>query len=58
MVDYGVENSKSGIDGNTNIWGTEAPLGTFGVTGIGGQSDATSPYLDGYTLFASEASTI
>ena len=50
MVDYGVGELQIRIDGNTNIWGTEAPLGTFGVTGIGGQSDATSPYLDGYTL--------
>ena len=50
MVDYGVGELQIRIDGNTDIWGTEAPLGTFGVTGIGGQSDATSPYLDGYTL--------
>ena len=30
--------------------GTDAPLGTFGVTGIGGQSDGTMPLLDGYTF--------
>ena len=50
LVDYGLGDVKIRIDGNTNIWGTEAPIGTFGVTGIGGQSDANLPYLDGYTL--------
>ena len=49
-VDYGLGDVTIRIDGNTNIWGTEAPLGTFGVTGIGGQSDGTTPLLDGYTL--------
>ena len=49
-VDYGLGDLTIRIDGNTNIWGTEAPLGTFGVTGIGGQSDGTLPLLDGYTL--------
>lgn len=50
MVDYGVGDVQIRIDGNTDIWGTEAPLGTFGVTGIGGQSDGSLPLLDGYTL--------
>ncbi|MGB2423227.1 MAG: lamin tail domain-containing protein [Flavobacteriales bacterium] len=50
MVDYGVGDVQIRIDGNTDIWGTEAPLGTFGVTGIGGQSDGTVPLFDGYTL--------
>jgi len=50
MVDYGVGDVQIRIDGNTDIWGTEAPIGTFGVTGIGGQSDGSLPLLDGYTL--------
>ena len=50
MVDYGIGEVQIRIDGNTNIWGTDAPLGTFGVTGIGGQSDGSAPLLDGYTL--------
>ena len=49
-VDYGLGDVTLRIDGNTNIWGTEAPVGTFGVTGIGGQSDGALPLLDGYTL--------
>ena len=49
-VDYGSGDLTIRIDGNTNIWGTEVPSGTFGVTGIGGQSDGTLPLLDGYTL--------
>ena len=50
MVDYGIGDVQIRIDGNTDIWGTDAPLGTFGVTGIGGQSDGALPLLDGYTL--------
>ena len=50
MVDYGLGDVQIRIDGNTNIWGTDPPLGTFGVTGIGGQSDGSLPLLDGYTL--------
>ena len=50
MVDYGIGDLQIRIDGNTNIWGTEPPIGTFGLTGIGGQSDGNAPFLDGYTL--------
>ena len=50
MVDYGVGDVQIRIDGNTDIWGMDAPIGTFGVTGIGGQSDGSLPLLDGYTL--------
>ena len=49
-VDYGPGEVTIRIDGNTDIWGTDAPVGTFGVTGIGGQSDGNLPYFDGYTL--------
>ena len=50
MVSYGLGEVQIRIDGNTNIWGTDAPLGTFGVTGIGGQYDGQLPLLDSYTL--------
>ena len=42
--------SPNPIDANTDIFGEEPPLGTFGVTGIGGQADNGALYLDGYTL--------
>jgi len=50
MVNYGAGEVQIRIDANTNIWGTDAPLGTFGVTGIGGQYDPGLPLLDSYTL--------
>lgn len=51
VVDYGIGTVQIRIDANTDIWGTPPPIGTFGVTGIGGQSDNDgSPYLNGYTL--------
>ena len=50
MVNYGVGEVKIRIDANTDIFGTEAPLGTFGISGIGGQYDPGMPLLDSYTL--------
>ena len=50
LVDYGAGQVQIRIDANTDIFGEEPPLGTFGVTGIGGQADDGAPYLDGYTL--------
>ena len=50
LVDYGVGKVQIRIDANTDIFGEEPPLGTFGVTGIGGQADEGAPYFDGYTL--------
>jgi hypothetical protein len=38
------------IDANTDLFGTPVPVGVFGVTGIGGQRDMNSPYVDGYTI--------
>ena len=43
MVDYGIGDLQIRIDGNTDIWGTEPPIGTFGLTGIGGCLLYTSP---------------
>jgi len=50
MVDYGPGQVQIRIDANTNLFGTEPPIGTFGVAGIGGQYDIGMPLLDGYTL--------
>ena len=50
MVDYGAGQVQIRIDANTNLFGTEPPMGTFGVAGIGGQYDIGMPLLDGYTL--------
>ena len=50
MVDYGSGQVQIRIDANTNLFGTEPPMGTFGVAGIGGQYDIGTPLLDGYTL--------
>lgn len=38
------------IDSDTDIFGTEAPVGVFTVTGIGGQFDTSDPYDSGYQL--------
>lgn len=39
------------IVSTSNIFGTPAPTGTFNLTGIGGQFDATAPYTEGYQIF-------
>lgn len=39
------------IDKDVNIYGKQAPAGTFSVTGLLGQYDKTSPFLDDYQLF-------
>ncbi len=38
------------IDADVDIFGTTAPDFAFNLTGIGGQFDASSPFLDGYQL--------
>lgn len=39
------------IDNDVDLYSAEAPTGTFNVTGIVGQYDSESPYLEGYQLF-------
>ena len=39
------------IDKDVDIFGMQAPAGTFSITGLLGQYDYTSPFLDGYQLF-------
>ena len=38
------------IDSETDIDGTPAPSGFFNLTGLGSQSDATSPFTSGYQI--------
>ena len=47
---FGAQELTMRVDANTNLFGQPAPLGVFGVTGIGGQRDYNSPYVDGYTI--------
>jgi len=41
---------KIRIDADTDIFGKSHPVGTFSITGLGGQYDKISPYFDGYQL--------
>lgn len=43
------------VDADTDLFGTEAPDGVFGVTGIGGQRDLEAPFLNGYTILPRSA---
>ena len=47
---FGAQEIIMRIDANTDLFGTPVPVGVFGVTGIGGQRDPNSPYVDGYTI--------
>ena len=38
------------IDANTDLFLSEAPIGVFGVTGIGDQRDFDEPYFEGYRI--------
>ena len=49
-VSNGAAQYKMVVDADTDLFGTEAPNGVFGVTGIGGQRDEDAPFLDGYTI--------
>ena len=49
-VSTGADLYKMVVDADTDLFGTEAPEGIFGVTGIGGQRDDDAPFLDGYTI--------
>ena len=43
------------VDADTDLFGTDAPEGVFGVTGIGGQRDLEAPFLNGYTILPRSA---
>jgi hypothetical protein len=46
------------VDADTDLFGTEPPIGIFGVTGIGGQRDLEAPFVDGYTILPRGAADI
>ena len=46
------------VDADTDLFGTEPPIGIFGVTGIGGQRDLEAPFVDGYTILPRSAADI
>lgn len=54
----GVNTYQMRIDSDIDISGMEAPVGTFNVTGIGGQFDNEAPFDSGYQLFPRGASDI
>jgi hypothetical protein len=47
----GVDTFELRIDEQVNLFNDPVPVGRFDVIGIGGQSDASSPYTSGYRLF-------
>lgn len=46
----GIDNFQMRIIRNSNIFGRNAPKGTFDVIGIGGQFDNSQPYTSGYQI--------
>lgn len=49
-LNFGSQEIIMRIDANTDLFGTTAPIGVFGVTGIGGQRDLNAPFVDGYMI--------
>lgn len=50
ILTNGVDNFQMRIIRNSNIFGRNAPKGTFDVIGIGGQFDNSLPYTSGYQI--------
>jgi hypothetical protein len=49
-VTNGVDTFLMVIDADTDLFGTPAPDGVFGITGIGGQRDDEMPWIEDYTI--------
>ena len=49
-ITFGTQEITMRVDANTDLFGQSAPIGVFGVTGIGGQRDYNEPLVDGYTI--------
>ena len=47
---FGTQEVTMRVDANTDLFGEPAPVGVFGVSGIGGQRDYSSPLVDSYTI--------
>ena len=57
-VSTGAALYKMVVDADTDLFGTEAPIGVFGVTGIGGQRDLEAPFVDDYTILPRSAADL
>ena len=57
-VNTGAALYKMVVDADTDLFGTDAPIGVFGVTGIGGQRDLEAPFVDGYTILPRSAADL
>ncbi|HRH99845.1 MAG TPA: lamin tail domain-containing protein [Saprospiraceae bacterium] len=57
-VTDGVNSYDIRIDNDVELVSLKAPTGTFDITGIGSQFDASSPYFDGYQLMPRYAADI
>jgi hypothetical protein len=51
QITDGLEIYDMRIDSDCDLFGTNPPLGTFNVVGIGSQFDTESPYTSGYQIF-------
>lgn len=49
-VTTGIDTFLMVIDADTDLFGTPAPEGVFGITGIGGQRDDEMPWIEDYTI--------
>ena len=47
---FGTQEVTMRVDANTDLFGEPAPVGVFGVSGIGGQRDYSAPLVDSYTI--------
>lgn len=49
-VNNGMNSYSLFIDADSDVFGSDAPEGVFHLTGIGSQSDDTTPYTEGYQI--------
>ena len=47
---FGTQEVTMRVDANTDLFGEPAPVGVFGVSGIGGQRDYSEPLVESYTI--------
>ncbi|MDG2426394.1 MAG: lamin tail domain-containing protein [Flavobacteriales bacterium] len=50
QITTGIDTFLMVIDADTDLFGSPAPYGVFGVTGIGGQRDEQTPWIEDYTI--------
>ncbi|TNE55000.1 MAG: T9SS type A sorting domain-containing protein [Bacteroidetes bacterium] len=57
-VNNGISTYTMRIDNDVDLYSMSAPTGLFHLTGLGGQFDVSSPYLDGYQILPRSSSDI